>query len=63
MKGSFRLMALLMAQAAALCAQRPTRVDMDTFPRPIEMRDTVWIEEMTQLEIRDSLKLPTLPAP
>jgi creatinine amidohydrolase len=25
-------------------------------PRPIEMRDTVWIEDMTLLEVRDSLK-------
>jgi creatinine amidohydrolase len=31
------------------------RVDMATMPRPIDMHDTVWIEDMTQLEIRDSL--------
>ena len=30
--------------------------DMATIPRPIEMHDTVWIEDMTQLEVRDSLK-------
>jgi creatinine amidohydrolase len=32
------------------------RVDMRTMVRPIEMHDTVWIEDMTLLEIRDSLK-------
>jgi creatinine amidohydrolase len=32
-----------------------TRIDMATLPRPIDMRDTVWIEDMTQIEIRDSL--------
>lgn len=32
------------------------RVDVLKMARPIEMRDTVWIEEMTSLEIRDSLK-------
>jgi hypothetical protein len=30
------------------------RVDMNTLARPIDMHDTVWIEDMTQLEIRDS---------
>ncbi len=29
--------------------------DMDTFPRPIEMADNVWIEELTMLEVRDLL--------
>lgn len=29
---------------------------MTTLPRPIDMHDTVWIEDMTLLEIRDSLK-------
>jgi creatinine amidohydrolase len=31
------------------------RVDMGALPRPIDMHDTVWIEDMTLLEIRDSL--------
>lgn len=35
---------------------RGQRQDMATIPRPIAMHDTVWIEDMTQLEIRDSLK-------
>src|SRR5882724_7691349 len=52
---------LLIAVTASLGAQqgrgnRPPRVDMNTFARPIDMRDTVWMEDMTQLEIRDSLK-------
>jgi creatinine amidohydrolase/Fe(II)-dependent formamide hydrolase-like protein len=34
----------------------PARIDMVTMPRPIEMHNTVWIEDMTLLEIRDSLK-------
>jgi creatinine amidohydrolase len=39
-------------------AQQPDRqrVDMKTMARPIDMHDTVWIEDMTLLEIRDSLK-------
>ncbi len=35
---------------------RTPRQDMATIPRPIDMHDTVWIEDMTQLEVRDSLK-------
>jgi len=29
--------------------------DMATFPRPIDMADNVWIEELTMLEVRDLL--------
>jgi creatinine amidohydrolase len=32
------------------------RVDMQTMVRPIDMHNTVWIEDMTLLEIRDSIK-------
>src|SRR6516225_9896156 len=32
------------------------RVDVLKMDRPIEMHDTVWIEDLTSLEIRDSLK-------
>jgi len=32
------------------------RVDMTTLVNPIESHDSVWIEDMTQLEVRDSLK-------
>jgi creatinine amidohydrolase len=33
----------------------PVRPDPDT-PRPIEAADTVWVEEMTWMEVRDALK-------
>jgi creatinine amidohydrolase len=46
---------LAFAQTQAPPARRQ-RVDMATIPRPIEMHDTVWIADMTLLEIRDSLK-------
>jgi len=44
--------------AGVAVAQQPDRqrVDMKTMSRPIAMHDTVWIEDMTLLEIRDSLK-------
>ena len=32
------------------------RLDIDTFARPIDMHDTVWMEDLTMLEIRDLLK-------
>lgn len=50
--------AILVLLAGVALAQQPTRqrVDMKTMARPIDMHDTVWIEDMTLLEIRDSLK-------
>nr|NIQ57602.1 creatininase [Gemmatimonadota bacterium]NIR39624.1 creatininase [Actinomycetota bacterium]NIU77771.1 creatininase [Gammaproteobacteria bacterium]NIT88424.1 creatininase [Gemmatimonadota bacterium]NIY11255.1 creatininase [Gemmatimonadota bacterium] len=48
--------ALALALApAALVAQQGEMKDMDTFPRPIDMADNVWIEELTMLEVRDLL--------
>ncbi len=49
---------LALAVAGLTFAQQPARkrVDMTTMVRPIDMHDTVWIEDMTLLEIRDSLK-------
>src|SRR6266487_723991 len=32
------------------------RVDVADMPRPIEMRDTLWIEDLTMLEVRDLVK-------
>jgi creatinine amidohydrolase/Fe(II)-dependent formamide hydrolase-like protein len=52
-------LAAVLAAAGLIEAQPPGerhRVDMNTLPRPIQMHDTVWIEDMTLLEIRDSLK-------
>ncbi|HUA19729.1 MAG TPA: creatininase family protein [Bryobacteraceae bacterium] len=48
----------LLALAAGLALAQPpeTRVDVLKMQRPIAMRDTVWIEDMTLLEIRDSLQ-------
>lgn len=51
---------LVLSVAAALSpqhssAQREGMLDMNTFPRPIEMLDNVWIEELTMLEVRDLL--------
>jgi creatinine amidohydrolase len=34
----------------------PPRVDMSTLVNPIEPRDSVWIEDLTQIEIRDAMK-------
>ena len=43
--------------------QRPTasvntqpRVDVTNMPRPIDMHDSVWIENLTMLEVRDLIK-------
>jgi creatinine amidohydrolase/Fe(II)-dependent formamide hydrolase-like protein len=64
MKAFFLL--FLLAATAALHAQAPgpnakgrvrqPRIDMATIPNPIAVHDTVWIEDMTQIEIRDALK-------
>lgn len=32
------------------------RVDVTAMPRPIDMPDTVWIEDLTMLEVRDQIK-------
>lgn len=37
-------------------AARTPRVDMATLVNPLEPVDTVWIEDMTQLEVRDAMK-------
>ncbi|HTB11011.1 MAG TPA: creatininase family protein [Bryobacteraceae bacterium] len=53
-------LAILLTITTAAFGQPPAgrgqRQDMATLPRPIDMHDTVWIEDMTQLEVRDSLK-------
>lgn len=51
-----------MAQTPAPGGQRTAsvntqpRVDVTNMPRPIDMPDTVWIEDLTMLEVRDQLK-------
>ncbi len=54
---------LLGAQQAPPQGQRPTasvnsqpRVDVRDMPRPIDMHDSVWIENLTMLEVRDLIK-------
>jgi hypothetical protein len=32
------------------------RVNVADMPRPIDMRDTLWIEDLTVLEVRDLIK-------
>src|SRR5258706_2078473 len=32
------------------------RVDVADMPRPIDLRDTLWIEDLTMLEVRDLIK-------
>ena len=49
----FGLAALGLAPEAR--AQQEGMKDMMTFPRPIEMADNVWIEELTMPEVRDLL--------
>jgi creatinine amidohydrolase len=53
-------LAILLTITTAAFGQPPAgrgqRQDMATLSRPIDMHDTVWIEDMTQLEVRDSLK-------
>src|SRR6478609_2276371 len=51
------------AQASASQPPRPTasvntqpRVDVLGMPRPIEMHDSVWIEDLTMMEVRDLIK-------
>ena len=50
-------------QAPASQPQRPVasvntqpRIDVAEMPRPIDMRDTLWIEDLTMLEVRDLIK-------
>ena len=53
----------VLAQAPAAQPQRPVasvntqpRVDVADMPRPIDIRDTLWIEDLTMLEVRDLIK-------
>ena len=55
-----------MAQTPAPAGQQPERrvasvnteprVDVTNMPRPIDMHDSVWIEDLTMLEVRDLIK-------
>ena len=41
---------------ALMSVNQQPRVDVLTMPRPIDMRDTLWIEDLTMMEVRDQLK-------
>jgi creatinine amidohydrolase/Fe(II)-dependent formamide hydrolase-like protein len=49
---SFGLGAALTASAAL----QTQRINMANYPRPIDAVDSVWIEELTMLEVRDALR-------
>lgn len=53
-----RLSALLMVVLAAGCLAKPTRIDNCSLdaPRPIAALDTVFLEEMTWMEVRDAVR-------
>jgi creatinine amidohydrolase len=60
---SILVVAAIPARAQQPPPQRPVasvntqpRVDVLGMPRPIDMHDTVWIEDLTMLEVRDLLK-------
>jgi creatinine amidohydrolase len=60
---AFALAPAAFAQPPASQPQRPVasvntqpRVDVATMPRPIDMRDTLWIEDLTMMEVRDLIK-------
>jgi creatinine amidohydrolase len=52
MRGTAAIILAVLATAPSALAQNPD----PTMPRPIDAVDTVWIEEMTWLEVRDALK-------
>ena len=66
----FAFVATALALATAALAQPPAsqpprpvasvntqpRVDVADMPRPIDLRDTLWIEDLTMLEVRDLIK-------
>lgn len=52
----FAVLALLLT-GAALLAQKPSATSPDpNTPRPIDAVDSVWIEDLTWMEVRDALK-------
>src|SRR6476619_764964 len=43
-------------QRATASVNTQPRVDVREMPRPIDMHDSVWIENLTMLEVRDLIK-------
>jgi creatinine amidohydrolase len=48
-------LSVLLAAAGALAQERTPSSDRNA-PRPIDARDSVWIEELTWMEVRDAIK-------
>jgi len=48
-------LSVLLAAAGALAQERTPSPDRNA-PRPIDARDSVWIEELTWMEVRDAIK-------
>jgi len=44
------------AQPRVASVNSQPRVDVSNMPRPIDMHDSVWIEDLTMLEVRDLIK-------
>ncbi len=57
MKGTMRLtLTLVVVLVVGSIPAMAQRLDMNTFPNPIEALDTVWIEDLTMVEVRDYIK-------
>ena len=57
MKGTMRLILLLVVVLALVPVSAVAqRLDMNTFENPIEPLDSVWIEDLTMIEVRDYIK-------
>ena len=57
MKGTMRLtLTLALVLAVGWIPAMAQRLDMNTFSNPIEALDSVWIEDLTMIEVRDYIK-------
>ena len=56
MKSSVWTVLLSLIVVATAVAQPQKRLDVSEMPRPIEALDSVWIEELTTLEVRDAMR-------
>lgn len=49
------ILAALLGAEPAQAVQAAQRLDVSKMPRPIEAMDSVWIEELTMMEVRDAI--------
>lgn len=47
---------LSLAEVPAMAQAGNERLDVSKMPRPIEALDSVWIEELTMMEVRDAIQ-------